>query len=272
MEGDSRDTTVMIVIIFVVLLVALGAIFFTAYQIFRQTGGFFPKDETRSEIPFVLIQPPKNAEPTPYVVEDLGDFDFAIGEDSYYIKVNDETKYNYSFAISQIGIPENYDVNIGEKDEGFVDEVRDRQEEFDQVVFGDLAEVQVPRIGVKSPVLQGTNGDELLDHGWWLYPGSYTSESGEKILYCHRRYFGRFDPRTCWNMNQVIEGDEILLFNTQGQQFTYKVISTSVVYQDTTNLMRPSTKDYVKIVTCGAENGAPGGNDWRVVILGELVK
>ncbi len=265
MEKGSRGTILAMFFIILVMVGVLGFIGYSLYQLARTSDeGLFSGRNT-----LFYNENDAVSEPKIYIPNDNFSYDFDVVE--YANARSTDQDYNYNFAVSKAdGYGDYTSVETGVADLGLIEEVQEIQQEIESVNFGNLSEVQIPSIGVKSPILQGSNGDELLDHGWWLYPASYTDVEGEKILYCHRRYFGRFDPRTCWNLNQIIEGDEIYLFNSNGEKFVYKVISTSVVHQSVSNLMRPSTKNYVKIITCGTANGAPGGNDYRVVVLGEL--
>jgi sortase (surface protein transpeptidase) len=71
-------------------------------------------------------------------------------------------------------------------------------------------------------------------------------------------------------MNQMVKGDNIQVVSTSGEILNYNVISTSIVPGTVTNVMKPSDKNYLKIVTCGTETGDPGSDQYRVVVLAEL--
>lgn len=127
--------------------------------------------------------------------------------------------------------------------------------------------LSIPKINVKSPVLQGLGSDELLKQGFWVYPGSYPIGVGEMILLCHRRYFGPYDPRSCWNLDKMSINDEIFIRRGE-QQLTYKVVGVNEFTGDNPSIYNiSSTKSYLKIVTCTPLYS----NDNRLVVLAELV-
>lgn len=276
MEKPSREPIIMFLIIVAVFIVTVVSIVSVAAQVVESRAAEQVKEGERTKIPFVFKDPGSFDSQRPVIENDspIGNsYSFTVDEDSYYRKVEAGQVFNYNFATSAYyNVTDYQDVTVGEEDPGLIS--KEVKEEIKDVVItqGNLKEITIPKIGVKAPILQGTNGDELLDHGWWLYPMSNVDNQGEKIFFCHRRFFGRFDPRTCWNINRLVIGDEINMYNTNGQEYKYKIISTSIVYQDVGNMMRASDKNYIKIITCGAANGAPGGNDYRIVVLAELVQ
>lgn len=127
--------------------------------------------------------------------------------------------------------------------------------------------IMIDKIGIKSPVLQGLGGDNLLDLGFWVYPGSYPIGQGEMILLCHRRFFGPYDPRTCWFIDSMTAGDEIVIRN-ESTEAKYRVISTSIVDDQDGGIYNISdNKNYLKIVTCHPLYS----NEQRFVVLAELI-
>jgi len=266
-EGD-RQTIVLIIIIFFVFIITICAIGYTIIQLIQSSSGLFSENKYKTKVPFIL-NTPQESTTFPIIIDRNYNYNFLIKYEGIYFTPDKELDYN--FKVGSIDLSDSYpSIEAQVVDEGLLSEPLLKEIEYIPIQYGNLVRIKIPRIGVDSPVLQGFNVYDLLKQGWWLYPASYTNGPGEKIFYCHRRYFGRFDPRTCWNLNQVILDDLIYLYNSDGQIFTYKVISTSIVRGDVLNTMRPSTKEYVKIITCGTENGAPGGNDYRVVVLAEL--
>lgn len=127
--------------------------------------------------------------------------------------------------------------------------------------------VEIPKIQVVSPVFQGLGGDDLLDRGFWVYPTSKALGKGEIILLCHRRYFGPYDPRSCWNLDKVSAGDEIFVRGSLNTTLKYKVIATNVFEANDPLIYTTSdTDNYLKIVTCTPLYS----NANRLVVLAEL--
>lgn len=286
MEERSRETDIIVAVIIIVLFVTIVVIGVSVYNIFQSGGKAFFKDETTNSITTFLSRPQTVVDQRQLTEVESNrrdqDYNFVIKQENVYAK-SDGT-LSYIFAVSDVSdeqvLPE---IETGEVDEGLITPEMEAQlvnipspqvtpSPEDNINFGTISKVTIPKIGVITNIYQGLDGDQLLKQGWWLYPTSYATGTGEKIFYCHRRFFGRNDPRTCWNMNKLTIDDRINVTNTAGVNFQYKVISVSVVHQSVSNMMIPSDKNYIKIITCGTATGEPGGNDYRVVVLAELVK
>ena len=112
----------------------------------------------------------------------------------------------------------------------------------------DVSWIKINSIGVSSPIVQGPDGDAALDQGMWLYPTSY--EKKEKILLCHRRYFGLHNPKTCWYMDRVKLGDIIEVSDKNGTVYKYRIVSQSVREGADLSVYRASNDDVIKVITC----------------------
>lgn len=111
--------------------------------------------------------------------------------------------------------------------------------------------IQIPKIHVNSPVVQGLGSKDLLHKGFWIYPSSKPIGQGEVIMLCHRRYFGPYDPRSCWNLDKLGKGDQIYLKAGKNKTLTYRVISTNVFDGgDETIYITSDSENYLKLVTC----------------------
>lgn len=111
-------------------------------------------------------------------------------------------------------------------------------------------QIVVPKIGINSPVMQGLGADDLLEKGFWIYPGSYTLGKGEVVMLCHRRYFGPYDPRSCWFLDKVAKGDEIIM-KYADVTLRYEIVGVNVFEANDPLIYSVSdSDDYIKIVTC----------------------
>lgn len=111
-------------------------------------------------------------------------------------------------------------------------------------------QIVIPKIGVNSPVMQGLGADDLLERGFWIYPGSYTLGKGEVVMLCHRRYFGPYDPRSCWFLDKVAKGDEIVM-KYADVSLRYEIVGVNVFEANDPLIYSISdSDDYIKIVTC----------------------
>lgn len=128
-------------------------------------------------------------------------------------------------------------------------------------------QIVIPKIGVNSPVLQGLGADDLLERGFWTYPGSYTLGEGEVVMLCHRRYFGPYDPRSCWFLDKLSKGDEIIMKYAEST-LKYEIVGVNVFEGDDPLIYSISgSDDYIKIVTCTPLYS----NSQRLVVLAKRV-
>ncbi|MFQ5492808.1 MAG: sortase [Candidatus Dojkabacteria bacterium] len=111
-----------------------------------------------------------------------------------------------------------------------------------------IRRISIPSVNINSPIVQGQNGDAALDQGMWLYPSQYAK--GEKILLCHRRYFGTNDPRSCWFIDRANRGDIIKIIDKNGKVAKYKIKSQSVRKGNDLSIFKASSDDIIKIITC----------------------
>lgn len=127
--------------------------------------------------------------------------------------------------------------------------------------------VQIPSIAVDSPIWQGLGAEELLEKGFWVYPSSSDSGTGEIALLCHRRYFGPNDPRTCWYLDKVAKEDPIYMMY-EDTTLEYRVTDIKVFDANDPEIYNLSTtKDAIRIVTC-----TPLYSDTqRLVVMAERV-
>lgn len=129
-------------------------------------------------------------------------------------------------------------------------------------------QILIPKIGINSPVLQGLGANDLLEKGFWTYPSSNKLGEGEQVFLCHRRFFGPYDPRSCWFLDQIKKGDEILL-KFSGTDLNYEVVGVNVFDGDDPLIYSISNKeDYIKLVTCTPLYS----NEQRLVVLAKRVK
>lgn len=128
-----------------------------------------------------------------------------------------------------------------------------------------ISRIVIDSININSPVIQGSDGDAALDQGMWLYPTSYAK--GEKILLCHRRYFGPNDPRSCWFIDRAKVGDVIRLESDNGQSYEYSIVAQAVREGDDMAIFNAADDDLVKIITCTPL----GSSSHRLITIGKRI-
>lgn len=165
------------------------------------------------------------------------------------VDTNNDIEYNYNFSISKTNL-NIVDDSFKDFPDAIVDDaILAGYGTGGSVISGNL-NIQIPKIGINSPVLQGLGSSDLLQQGFWVHPGSYPLGTGEVVLLCHRRHFGPYDPRSCWFIDEVVVGDEIIL-NYNGTKLKYQVVGANVFEgEDPLIYSISSSDDYIKIVTC----------------------
>lgn len=135
-----------------------------------------------------------------------------------------------------------------------------------QVSASELTRIVIPQLKIDSPIIQTVDGDAALDKGFWLYPGSNQLE-GEKVLFCHRRFWGQNHPYSCWYLDKIQMGGEIQLLDKSGKTKIYKVVSINQLVNSDPGIISISNDSLVKIVTC-----APlGFSTHRLVVIAKAV-
>ncbi len=128
----------------------------------------------------------------------------------------------------------------------------------------------IPKLNISAPVILGVDGEAAIHKGAWLYPSSYEQE-GEKILLGHRRYWGIDDPRSFWNLDQLVAGDTIEYVNQEGVVTKYAVKSVAIRNEGDFSVLKSSKEDLIKVISCSTADGSAGSSEKRIVVIAEKV-
>lgn len=139
-----------------------------------------------------------------------------------------------------------------------------------EVEKGEPFHLIIPKLNVNSPIIAGVDGEAAIHKGVWLYPSSYEDE-GEKILLGHRRYWGVDDPRSFWNLDQLVAGDIIKYVNERGEVTTYSVKSVSVRSEGDLSVLKPSKENMIKVISCSTADGSAGSSEKRIVVIAQEI-
>jgi sortase A len=105
--------------------------------------------------------------------------------------------------------------------------------------------IQIPAIGVEAPIVQGT-GDEQLKKGVGQYIGS--ANPGDKnniVLSAHNDIYGEIFR----DLDRLKPGDQVILYTSQ-RSYTYIVSGTEIVEPTRVEVMAPSDKAIVTLISC----------------------
>lgn len=105
--------------------------------------------------------------------------------------------------------------------------------------------IQIPAIGVDAPVVQG-DGWEQLKKGVAQHLGTPNpGENGNLVLSAHNDAYGEIFR----NLDQLKEGDQILLFTNQ-RVYTYVVKGSQVVQPTQVEVMTSTSNPVVTLISC----------------------
>jgi sortase A len=141
-----------------------------------------------------------------------------------------------------------------------------------------LMSVSIPAIGISEiPVVEGTSEASLsqgVGHvpgtGYPWVPGSNTYIAGHRI-----GYPGTPSDHVFWNLPNLVQGDKILLTDSNGTTYTYAVSEIFEVSPTDLSVTAPTGDDVVSLQTCIEDYGdywTPGPN-WfvRYIVRAERV-
>ena len=105
--------------------------------------------------------------------------------------------------------------------------------------------MQIPAIGVDAPVVQGDGWDQLKKGIGQQLGTPDPGQEGNIVLSAHNDVFGEIFR----DLDQLKEGDEIVLFNSQ-RTFTYVVQKTQVVEPTFVDVLTQTREPIVTLISC----------------------
>ena len=146
------------------------------------------------------------------------------------------------------------------------------------VPAGAMMSLSVPAMGISDiPVVEGTSeaslsqgAGHLPGTGYPWVPGSNTYIAGHRI-----GYPGTPSDHVFWNLPNLVQGDQILLTDSNGTTYTYAVSEIFEVSPADLSVTAPTGEDVVSLQTCIEDYGdywTPGPN-WfvRYIVRAERV-
>lgn len=105
--------------------------------------------------------------------------------------------------------------------------------------------IQIPALRVDAPVVQG-DGWEQLKKGVGQHIGSADpGKDGNLVLSAHNDIFGEIFRE----LDQLKPGDPVVIYTNQ-RSYTYVVIDTKIVEPTAVEVMAPTTKPIVTLISC----------------------
>jgi sortase A len=105
--------------------------------------------------------------------------------------------------------------------------------------------IQIPALGLDAPVVQG-DGWEQLKKGVAQHLGTANpGEDGNVVLSAHDDIFGELFRY----LDKLKPGDQVILYTNQ-RQYVYDVTDTKIVEPTEVNVMAPTAKPVVTLISC----------------------
>lgn len=110
--------------------------------------------------------------------------------------------------------------------------------------------IVIPKIGVDMEIVEGTDEKASLNLGAWRMPMTSTPEKGSNtVITGHRFKYRPPSPRTFWRLDELVEGDQILVY-WNGEEYEYTVNETKVVEPSAVEVLYPTEEPIVTLITC----------------------
>jgi sortase A len=127
----------------------------------------------------------------------------------------------------------------------------------------------IPRLGLKDiPVQEGTSETVLSEGVGHVYGTGYPWEKGSNTYIAGHRlgYPGTISDHVFWGLPSLARGDEIILTDSLGQTYTYRVSDMLEVPPSDLAVTAPTGRDIVSLQTCIENYGDywTAGPDWFV--------
>jgi sortase A len=120
--------------------------------------------------------------------------------------------------------------------------IRLYEESLKQNAFQVMAVLQIPKLGLRVPVFEGTD-DDVLNRGVGRIAGTARPGGGGNIgIAGHRDGFFR-------GLKDIERGDVLELLLPEGEE-TYRVEQTEIVDPDEVRVLEPRESDAITLVTC----------------------
>ena len=131
--------------------------------------------------------------------------------------------------------------------------------------------VTVPKIGLEDvPVYDSVSEAKLRDSTIHVPATGFPWQNGSNTYIAGHRegYPGTGSYRIFYDLDQLAEGDEILLRDAAGDEYTYRVTKNVVVGPENVQIMNPEAgESLVSLQTCTLPDYSE-----RIVVQGELVE
>ncbi|QKS72873.1 class F sortase [Paenalkalicoccus suaedae] len=146
-------------------------------------------------------------------------------------------------------------------------------------VIEEPTRIQIPSIGVDAPISNVgilENGEmgvpEAMDEVGWFEPGFSPGEQGNSVLAGH--VDSRTGPAVFFDLEQLVEGDEITVIGDEGQELVFEVVGKQTYPYDNApiqTIFGPSDGRNLNLITCtGTFNRDARTHEDRLVVFTQL--
>jgi len=124
----------------------------------------------------------------------------------------------------------------------------------------------IPKIGVRIPIVEGSD-ESALEYGAWRLPESSTPDQrSNTAIAAHRFKYVPPHEQTFYLLDKLVEGDTFQVLWGK-KEYRYRVISSSVVAENAIEVIEPTSTPTVTLITCSPLFS----DEKRLVVQGELM-
>ena len=276
MDSESRGVLLSIAVVLIISIASLGVVLYFSWSFFSKpflsiskiVTGVYQNKTYNYNFPISLVDAKASDENA--IVEDTKNNVNKEEDNKVSLSVN------YTDAVLDFNFrPPKYNFDpaqIGIQSEILQDAIRAG---YSTEEFGSLPKIQsqlkinIPKIGIDSPIWQGNDANNYLEKGFWAYPFSGALGKGENVFLCHRRFFGPNDPRSCWFLDKLEKNDLINIYVAEEVEMVYQIIDIKIFSDQDPNIYNIDLdKDLIRIVTCNPLYS----NSERLVVIAERIK
>lgn len=120
---------------------------------------------------------------------------------------------------------------------------------------------------ITGDLIAGYDYAEIMKRGFWIVPGSLPVSEGGVIITCYRRYLLPLYPQSCWDIDLIKVGDEIIIY--KGEDIRQKYVVSNIENANTTNssIYSANTGNTLKIITSD-----PIGSQTQLIVITAIPK
>jgi len=154
---------------------------------------------------------------------------------------------------------------------GIPEIVSDEKEELEENIASS-SEIEgniliIPKIGVKIPIVEGSD-ESALNRGAWRLPETSTPDKGGNTAIAGHRWKYRPPSEKTFYLLDKLEVRDSFKIIWQAKEYNYKIVSINIVLPTDVWVLNPTTVPTVTLITCTPLFSTAK----RLIVKGELIE